>query len=706
MKNIILLLAVFISSVTNFAQNFTWVKGNNTSGLPGTYGTQSVSAPANNPGGRHGCGKWVDAAGNLWLFGGEGYSNNTTLCWMNDLWKYTIATNEWTWIRGSNGPNQTGSYGAQGVPASTNEPGAREFMACWTDASGNFWMFGGDGFAATASFGRLGDLWRYNPTTNQWTWMKGFNQIAQSGVYGTLGTTSPTNLPGGRYGAGSWTDPSGDFWMFGGRGYGSGLLQGYLNDLWKYNIASNQWTWVCGSNTNNQNGVYGTLSVPSPVNIPGGKYFPTCWSDASGNMYMFGGYGYSTVSVNYLNDLWKYNPVTNQWTWINGSSGSNATGVYGTLGIASALNIPGSRFSSAGWKDVSGNFWLFGGHGYASINNGELNDLFKYNPITNQWTWMKGSNTENQNGAYGTIGVSSASNMPGAREYNTWWKDLTSKFWLFGGEGHDATSTPTSVPNHMNDLWSFSVPCNPDSIISNPGKIVCSGTSVTLTAINGGASTVWYPTAASTNSISGGSVLSLPSLTVAGTQTVYSYYAEANSCTVAPRASISITVNPVPTLSVSSSQTLLCKSYQATLTVSGANSYTWNTIPISTNGTVFVSPLITTTYVVVGKDNLGCENSTSFVLKVVVCPGLAENNSDVLLYSLFPNPSKDSFTLKLETVFQEAEFEVMNTQGKTVFKQTLISNLTNIQPSLAKGIYFYRLRINEKEKIRGKLIIE
>lgn len=699
MKSIILLLTVFVLSVTNFAQNFTWVKGSNTSGLPGTYGTQGVPAPANNPGARHGCAKWVDLSGNLWLFGGEADLGN----WFNDLWKYNIATNEWTWVRGSTGFNAPGIYGTMGVASATNEPGAREFMTSWTDASGNFWMFGGDGFGTTATFGRLADLWRYNPTTNQWTWMKGFNQIAQSGVYGTLGTASPTNLPGGRYGAGSWTDASGDFWMFGGRGYGSGALQGYLNDLWRYNIASNQWTWVSGSNTNNQNGVYGTLSIPSPANIPGGKYFPSCWSDAAGNMYMFGGYGYSTVGLNYLNDLWKYNPTTNQWSWINGSSSSNAIGVYGTLGVSNASNVPGSRYSSAAWKDASGNFWLFGGKGYASLNNGQLNDLFKYNPTTNQWTWMKGSSMEDQNGTYGTIGVSSPTNMPGAREYNTWWKDLTGKFWLFGGEGFDANSTTV---DNMDDLWSYVVPCNPDSITSNPDKILCSGTSVTLTAINGGVSTVWYPTATSTNSISGGSVLSLPSLTVAGTQTVYSYYAEANNCTVAPRASINITVNPLPVLSVSSSHTLLCKSYQATMTVSGANSYTWNTMPIATNSTVFVSPLITTTYVVVGKDILGCENSTSIVLKVVVCPGLAENNSDVLPHSLFPNPSKDSFTLKLEIVFQEAEFEVMNAQGKTVFKQLLVSNITNIQPDLAKGIYFYQLRINEKEKISGKLIIE
>jgi hypothetical protein len=230
---------------TAFSQNFTWIRGSNSSGSLGAYGTLGVSNPANDPGGRHGAGSWIDASGNLWLFGGEGYSNTNSLCWMNDLWKYNITTNEWTWVRGSNGPNAVGVYGTQGVPSPSNEPGAREFANCWTDASGNFWMFGGDGFASTSTFGKLGDLWKYNPSTNQWTWIKGFNAVDQNGVYGTLGVPAPSNLPGGRHWAGSWKDQSGNFWIFGGRGMpASSNSTGYLNDLWKYDLASNQWTWV------------------------------------------------------------------------------------------------------------------------------------------------------------------------------------------------------------------------------------------------------------------------------------------------------------------------------------------------------------------------------------------------------------------------------------------------------------------------------
>ena len=73
---------------------------------------------------------------------------------------------------------------------------------------------------------------------NEWTWMGGSSAVGrnggQSGVYGTLGTAASTNDPGGRFGAVSWIDASGNPWLFGGDGYDSTGAQGYLNDLWEF----------------------------------------------------------------------------------------------------------------------------------------------------------------------------------------------------------------------------------------------------------------------------------------------------------------------------------------------------------------------------------------------------------------------------------------------------------------------------------------
>ena len=46
--------------------------------------------------------------------------------------------------------------------------------------------------------------------------MSGSDQIDAAGVYGTKGVAAPANVPGARYDSCSWTDSSGDLWLFGG----------------------------------------------------------------------------------------------------------------------------------------------------------------------------------------------------------------------------------------------------------------------------------------------------------------------------------------------------------------------------------------------------------------------------------------------------------------------------------------------------------
>jgi hypothetical protein len=159
----------------------------------------------------------------------------------------------------------------------------------------------------------------------------------------------------------------------------------------------------------------------------------------------------------YLSDLWKYSPSTNEWTWMSGSNGSYVPGVYGTQGIPSTLNYPGSRAHSVSWIDSNGFLWLFGGvEGYygKSIEMQQLsdstsdwfNDLWKYSPSTNEWTWVSGNNTGFGNyipGVYGTQGIPSTVNYPGRRDSSVSWMD--GFLWLFGGfglsnDGNDAGS--------------------------------------------------------------------------------------------------------------------------------------------------------------------------------------------------------------------------------------------------------------------------
>ena len=139
-----------------------------------------------------------------------------------------ILGNVWTWESGSTIINQNGIYGIKGTAAPGNVPGARGYAVSWIDSSGNLWLFGGYTIGAHL----LNDLWKFNGT--EWTWVSGSNAINQNGTYGTEGTAAPGNVPGARYGAVSWSDSSGNLWLFGGQGYPATGTFGYLNDLWKY----------------------------------------------------------------------------------------------------------------------------------------------------------------------------------------------------------------------------------------------------------------------------------------------------------------------------------------------------------------------------------------------------------------------------------------------------------------------------------------
>ena len=453
------------------SNEWTWVDGAETvdsnHGNGGVYGTLGVASTSNIPGSREDATSWTDSSGNLWLFGGYGYSaqgsfpGSAGIGYLNDLWEYNPGAKTWMWVAGANNTSgnfgSTGIYGTQGVASSFNMPGGRSGAVGWTDTQGNFWLFGGSGFDAAGNDCVLNDLWSFSPATKMWTWMNGSNICmsstgakGQPGVYGMLGVASSTNVPGGRGSATTWTTPDGTLWMFGGSGFDSTDHAGALNDLWSFSPSTKMWTWVSGSNTlgalysMGQVGVYGTQGQASAANTPGGRWASSGWVDGSGRLWLFGGAGYYyTSSVVDSNDLWMFDPTAKTWTWVTGSNMPSATGMYGTMGTAAAGNTPGARDGAVSWTDSQHNFLLFGGLSF--------NDLWKFSPATNTWAWVGGSSTTPGYAMYGSMGTASATNIPGGRGQAAGWVGSNGSFWLFGGGGYDSTNNAGS----LNDLWKY-----------------------------------------------------------------------------------------------------------------------------------------------------------------------------------------------------------------------------------------------------------
>jgi N-acetylneuraminic acid mutarotase len=448
---IITLLVLPSSALANGSGEWTWMSGANIHSQAGVYGVRGAPDPANVPSARWGSISWIDGAGNLWLFGGEGIDGNGAWGYLNDLWRYD-ASGEWTWMSGANTVSQAGVYGVKGTPDPANVPGARRDSTSWVDGAGNLWLFGGAGFDQAGLRGWLNDLWRYD-ANGEWTWMSGANTIYQFGVYGVQGVPDHANVPGARKDSITWIDGAGNLWLFGGVGYASFNAGGRLNDLWRYD-ANGVWTWMSGADTGDEIGAYGIKGTPDPANVPGARWGSTSWVDGAGNLWLFGGNGRDdNGNWGRLNDLWRYD-ANGVWTWMSGSNMAYQRGFYGALGTPDPANVPGARHDSISWIDGAGNLWLFGGSGYDGGGwSGRLNDLWRYD-ANGEWSWMGGANTVNRAGVYGVLGAPDPANAPGARSDSTSWIDSADNLWLFGGLGRDGDGGG----NHhglLNDLWRY-----------------------------------------------------------------------------------------------------------------------------------------------------------------------------------------------------------------------------------------------------------
>lgn len=135
----------------------------------------------------------------------------------------------------------------------------------------------------------------------------GSRQADTPGVYGEKGVKSSKNMPEGRYMHGMCINPMNNNHMlvFGGStfivAYGMCrfswfnqdelasyliFIDGFWNDLWSFD--GKLWTWISGSNSTNQPGVYGT--VTSPENVPGARSGHAMAMDSLRNLvWVFGG---------------------------------------------------------------------------------------------------------------------------------------------------------------------------------------------------------------------------------------------------------------------------------------------------------------------------------------------------------------------------------------------------------------------------------
>ncbi|WP_157503307.1 HYR domain-containing protein [Mangrovimonas xylaniphaga] len=118
--------------------------------------------------------------------------------------------------------------------------------------------------------------------------------------------------------------------------------------------------------------------------------------------------------------------------------------------------------------------------------------------------------------------------------------------------------------------------------------------------------------------------------TPTATQTYTVTGTDANGCQ--NTASIEIIVNPLPTVTITPSNTTICYGDLVTLNASGAASYSWSsgvTASGVNNEQGEVSPTTTQTYTVTGTDANGCQNTATVTITVNPLPTLSAIDASV-----------------------------------------------------------------------------
>jgi hypothetical protein len=213
-----------------------------------------------------------------------------------------------------------------------------------------------------------------------------------------------------------------------------------------------QWAWMGGSNQDGVPSVYDTEYVFADSNMPGGRIYPSAWTDTSGRFWLFGG---RSAGI-YTDDLWVFDLSLGshgQWALMSGSLNPDTTGTYGTEYQFEDSNSPGARWGSVSWTDPGGTLWLFSGVGLDGTSHfGTLNDLWNFDPARGthgQWAWMGGSSLRKDGATVDAVKYEFADgNIPGTRFGAT--AAARDWAWVFGGSANDSSGTVL-----LDELWAF-----------------------------------------------------------------------------------------------------------------------------------------------------------------------------------------------------------------------------------------------------------
>lgn len=234
----------------------------------------------------------------------------------------------------------------------------------------------------------------------------------------------------------------------------------------------------------------------------------------------------------------------------------------------------------------------------------------------------------------------------------------------------NTTYTVTGTTGVCNNTKTLSITVGTNIAVSTAASSnsMCASQSVTLSAA-GATTYTWQP-----GNLNGNSVIVSPAST-----TNYTVTGTTGSCNGS--SVVAITVNQNPNVTAASSSSVICAGTAATITASGASSYSWSTGP--TTSTIMVFPVLTTTYAVTGYSN-GCSTTFTMQQDVQWCTTVGEFNLGADVYKAFPNPFADEINFSAN---EKVEVTMYDQSGRIVKQTTFANKGTLVTSDLASGVY-------------------
>jgi Ca2+-binding RTX toxin-like protein len=241
----------------------------------------------------------------------------------------------------------------------------------------------------TASGNFFNELWVYNPPSNTWTQKTGWHCI-------------PSCPTGRSVHSMVYDDFNNKFIVFGGYLLGGHTFE--TNDTWTYDLATNTWKKLD----------FGSQALPAKRHWGALEYNPD-----QRVSYLFGGHfnNAGCPGDKMYNDVWKLSisGTTPRWTNMNPAPDP----VHGK---------PAPRQSDWVYNTADNLFYVFGGKqelgpiscGDENTRETHYNDLWKYDPVVNQWTRIQGPKTD-------------YTHFPDERRTDTVYDDANNRMIFFSG---------------------------------------------------------------------------------------------------------------------------------------------------------------------------------------------------------------------------------------------------------------------------------